>query len=433
MLILGLDVGSSSVKAALLRHGKIVGRLARASFPTKFDGVRAEVDPPAILHAIASAISDLGKPAQRADAIGLSVMSPAWIAMDRNGKPLTPIITHQDRRSAQVAAELERRVGEKRYLQIAGNRPFPGGISSGTAAWFAQHHPSILRRADLIGHLNTFLHRQLTGARIIDPSNASFTGLYETIKLGHWSEELCRAAGVATSKLPQILESDQIGGHVTPSAARHFGIRPGTPVMAGWVDTTGAIVLAGAKSGQLSNVSGSTDVLALCVNRPRPHPELLTRALGVGREWLSVGTIAAAGSALEWTRHQLFAEMTDENFYRLARKVSRAGAVDCKFQPYLAGDRTSMDQKRAAFEDLTLATTRDEMLTAVINALAAASAQRLHLLKTRGVTISHRVITSGGTAQALRQVLHRDWPGRWTFHHQEEATLRGLSILMPRP
>jgi len=167
MLTLGLDVGSSSLKAALLRRGKIVGALARASYPTHFDGTRAEVDPAKILRAIVKAIKDLGPRARRADAVALSVMSPAWIAMDRRGDPLTPIITHQDRRSGAEAAELERRVGRQNYLKIAGNRPFPGGISSSTAAWFAAHRPEILRKADLIGHLNTFLHRQLTGARIV--------------------------------------------------------------------------------------------------------------------------------------------------------------------------------------------------------------------------------------------------------------------------
>ena len=53
-----------------------------------------------------------------------------------------------------------------------------------------------MRRADLVGHLNTFLHRQLTGRRVIDPSNASFTGLYETVKQGGWSDELCRICGI---------------------------------------------------------------------------------------------------------------------------------------------------------------------------------------------------------------------------------------------
>jgi xylulokinase len=422
MLILGLDVGSSSVKAALLRGGKIEGALTRATYPTNFNGPRAEVDPAKILKAITTAIKDLGPRARRADAIALSVMSPAWIAMDRRGKSLTPIITHQDRRSVTEAAELERRVGPARYLKIAGNRPFPGGISSSTTAWFAANHPEILRKADLIGHLNTFLHCELTGQRVIDPSNASFTGLYETVKLGGWSELICDAIGIRKHQLPDILESDQIGGNLNGD----LGLPGGIPVMAGWIDTTGAIVLAGAKAGRLLNVSGSTDVLALCTNRPRPHPRLLTRALGAGRMWLSVGTIAAAGSALEWARRQLFAEMGEDRFYRLVRLCANGHSGGCRFEPYLAGDRTSMEAKQGAFTNLTLATTREQMLAAVVDSLAEVSAARLKLLATRGVKIDHRVITSGGTARGLRNVLQRDWPGKWSFQYQDEASLRGL-------
>ncbi len=399
MLILGLDLGSSSLKSALLREGKIVGAMARASYPTHFDGTRAEVDPAKILRAIVRAIRDLGPRARRADAVALSVMSPAWVAMDRRGKPLTPIITHQDRRSVTEAAELERRVGREEYLAIAGTRPFPGGISSSTAAWFAAHHPEILRKADLVGHLNTFLHWKLTRERVVDRSNASFMGLYETLKLGGWSRELCDAAGIRIRQLPEILESNQIGGRLTAQ----IGLPIGMPVMAGWIDTTGAIVLAGAEPGRLLNVSGSTDVLALCTDRPRPHPLLLTRALGVGRMWLSVGTIAAAGSSLEWMRCQLFSELDEGEFYRLVKKLARHKPVDCRFEPYLAGDRLSIEPKPAAFENLTLATTRQEMLVAVIDALAKASAERLKLLQTRGVPISHRVVTSGGTAKTLRR------------------------------
>src|SRR5436305_939354 len=110
MNLLGLDIGSSSVKAAVLHEGRIRGKTVRVLFPTIHDGVRVEVDPRSVLKAVSGAIHDLGRPAKSADAIALSVMSPAWVAMDAKGKPLTPIVTHQDRRSAQLAIELEKRI-----------------------------------------------------------------------------------------------------------------------------------------------------------------------------------------------------------------------------------------------------------------------------------------------------------------------------------
>src|SRR5436305_12230777 len=129
MTLLALDVGSSSVKAAVMREKRVVGQIVRAGYPTRHAGVRVEVAPNVLLKAIRDAIAQLGAAAKRIDVIGLSVMSPAWLAMDAKGKPLTPIITHQDRRSVEVAKALEQRVGKERYLSIGGNRPVPVGIS----------------------------------------------------------------------------------------------------------------------------------------------------------------------------------------------------------------------------------------------------------------------------------------------------------------
>ncbi len=379
MNILGLDIGSSSVKAGIVRNGQIIGSLTRDTYPTHFDGQKVEVDPQKVLKAIARAISELGPGCRKVDAIGLSVMSPAWIAMDRLGKPLTRLITHQDRRSVQIAHDLENRVGMKRFLSIAGNRPFPGGISITTLAWHVKHEPQIIRKADLIGHLNTFIHRQFTSERVIDPSNASFTGLYETLKQGTWSNELCQAAGITKSKLPDIYESNQIPGKISAAAARRFNLTEGTPLMAGMVDTSAALMLFGPSVGQLINVSGSTDVLSLCTNHPRPDEKLLTRALGVGKLWLSVGTLAAAGSAIVWAREQLFSDLSTDAFYKLVTKLARKpnqspAATPVIFEPYLAGERTSIDQKYASFSNLKLATTRQDLLESIIDSLAKASA-----------------------------------------------------------
>src|SRR5689334_16628208 len=111
-MILGIDIGSSSVKAALLRENRLIGTIARVPYATCFDGPRVEVDPPELLRAIHRAVADLGSRARRADAIALSVMAPAWIAMNKRGKPLTPIITHQDRRSVAEALAIEKRIGK---------------------------------------------------------------------------------------------------------------------------------------------------------------------------------------------------------------------------------------------------------------------------------------------------------------------------------
>src|SRR6185437_8278750 len=103
MKMLGIDIGSSSVKAAILVNGKLLRQAVRAEFETRHQGVRVEVDSDGVLRAVVKAIGQIGAAAKKADVIGLSVMSPSWVAMDRRGRALTPIITHQDRRSVVQA------------------------------------------------------------------------------------------------------------------------------------------------------------------------------------------------------------------------------------------------------------------------------------------------------------------------------------------
>lgn len=432
--MLAIDIGSSSVIAGLLKGRRVIRESARAFFRSRCDGPKVEVAPHDLLAAVGKAVGSLGRGPLAVDAVNLAVMCPAWVVMDRNGEPLTPIVTHQDRRSVAEALELEARAGAKRHLQIAGNRPFPGGISSTTWRWFKAHEPAALRGADLIGHLNTFLHRRFTGARVIDPSNASFTGLFQTMRLEGWSPELCEAADVPVGLLPEVLEADVIAGRVNAEGARLLRVRQGTPMLTGLMDGSAGMLLAGAKEGQLFNVVGSTDVLALCTSKPKPHPRLLTRALGIGRRWLAVSTLAAAASSIYWTRDQFFKEMPIEDFRKLVHRLSKAGpsaAGGVVFEPFMAGERTSIEQRRGAFSGITLATTRENLLSAVIEGLVKASAERLPLLREVGTPFLQDVAVSGGSDR-LDQILHRGWEGSWRFRSVTDATMRGLAMMEPR-
>jgi len=433
MKILGIDIGSSSVKAAVLRDGKVVGDVTRAAFKTRHDGVRVEVDANRVLAAIAEAVSDVGKAARDVELIALSVMSPSWVAMNARGKPLTPVITHQDRRSVDEAIELERRVGKEKFLEAAGNRAVPGGISVTTWLWFQRHEPQALKQADLVGHLSTLVHREFTGSRVIDPSNASFTGLYSTCDQSGWNDMLCDAAGVKKNLLPDVMESNQIGGKLTRSGAAKLGLTEGMPMLAGIVDTSAAMLLSDAAVGQFANNCGSTDVLGLLTARAIPRDNLLTRALGVGRKWMSVQTIAAAGSSLQWAHDQLFPDLKLPAFYKLVNKLAASdnedSTADVRFEPYLAGERTSVTQKQGSFTGLTLSTTRQQLLSAMIESLAAASAARIDIFKSLHVPMKRKVMVTGGGENGLAKLFHRDWPGHWKFYVETEATLRGLCKL----
>jgi xylulokinase len=274
----------------------------------------------------------------------------------------------------------------------------------------------------------------MTAARVTDPSNASFMGLYNVLKLDGWNERLMKLVGATEHQLPQLISADGVGGLVTRPAGRRFGLTHGTPVLVGMIDAGGAMLLAGARRGQLVNSAGSTDVLAVCTDKkPTPHERLLTRALGVDDKWLQVSTLAAGGSAINWLHEQLFRDLKDAAFRALLQKLAKTPVKSqASFDPYLAGDRMSIEQRSAAFTGLTLATTREDMLSAAVEAIAAASAARVELLRSTGVRLRRDVVVTGGVVDGLREVLYRDWPGgAWTFRVEEEASLRGLARLVP--
>ncbi len=166
---------------------------------------------------------------------------------------------------------------------------------------------------------------------------------------------------------------------------------------------------------------------------PRPHERLLTRALGMGRKWLAVSTLAAVASAIYWARDQFFSEWPIEQFraelFRLAGLGEKA-AGGVVFEPYMAGERTSIEQRKGAFTGLTLASTREHMLSAIIEGLIKASAERFPLLEATGTKLLPNVVVSGG-ADRLDKLMQRDWPGKWKFRSVTDATMRGLGTMMP--
>lgn len=428
-------MGSSSVKAAVLTDGKVSAGPVRHRYDTILEGVRVEIDPASVWDGVVGAVTELAP--GTVDLIGLTTLGPAFIAMNGNGEPLTRLVTHADRRSVAQARQLEREVGRNTLLEVTGNRPYPGGIASTTWRWYAENEPERLAGADLVGGLTTWLHRRMTGERVIDPSQASFMGVYRTTTLGGWEPGLVEAVKGKESHLPDVFEANRVAGRLRKDAARELGLPAGVPMQAGCLDGSAAMLAAmhehegEDRPGLLVNSVGSTDVLAMLIDEPKPMPRLLTRALGVGRRWVAVATLASVGTTLAWARRTLFPETASADFHALIEQLGTdSNSHGVRFRPYLAGDRTTLNQPRGGFSGLTLATTREHMLTAVVNGLAEASAARLPLLT---------VVRSPGpvvfvTGGAAADVMYRDWPARadgrnWTRRPVPEATLGGAAVL----
>ncbi|MGN6366740.1 MAG: xylulokinase [Phycisphaerae bacterium] len=441
MRTLALDIGSSSVKAAFHDGRRFLAR-TRVSYATLFHGNRVEIDPAALLRAVLTAGKNLH--AKNPDVISFCALSTGLTITNQHFKPRTNIITHQDRRSTHEALALTNRLGKTFLLRHTANLPYPGGIGTSSLAWLQQHHPALLKNAR-IGQLSSLVGNLLTNEWKIDPSQAVFLGLWD-IRSNKWNAELCRELRIPLDALPACHYADEPLGTLTPDLAKTWNIPAGTPVVGGFVDTSAAVLQTPMRPGQLTHNCGSTDVLALSLPTPHPAEGLLTRPVGTRPKkgeapWLSVLTIAASGSALEWARRELFGNMPEKSWIKLvqqtcnnihAKDLTNSTLPTCI--PTFSGNRATLEQPPgAAFGNLHLATTNQDLLASLLRALALQSAAHYHALAK--LHPPQRQVFSIGSLTDLASIMHRTWnPGKskHTFTQLEGDSMTGLIELACR-
>jgi sugar (pentulose or hexulose) kinase len=427
MQILALDVGTSSVKAAVLdtATSNPVRAIARTTYELRHPTPdAAEIAPDVLWQAVAAAAREAAA-GQRVDGIGFSVLTPALVLLDAGDRPVAPIWTHLDRRARPAARDVWAEVGDE-FLATTGNRPLPGGITA--LCWRQQLHDdsSLRRRVRHYLHVNGWLVLRLTGARAFDRGNACFTGLFGTLTDRQWSERWIGYFDLDPAWLPPVLCGSTTVGVLRPEAAAELGVPAGTPVKLGTADTSTAMLAAEMRHGDLLHVVGTTQVLAVLTNDPRPDPRRLTRFLGVGSDYIRVTHNPVGGVGLDWLRELCFRDQSADEFYTKSIPAADRRTPSVVLDPpFLGGDRLEIEAKRAGFRELTLATERLDLLAAVLHAMRE---QHAKALATLGMGTSFaRVFLTGGGAEVVRGLIPHYTGGNVHFLH--EGSLRGVARL----
>jgi len=435
MRILALDVGTSSVKAAVLdvTTAAPVGPIARAAYDLDAPVPdAAEIPAMRLWDAVTAAARDAvrqagvaGVAGKDVQGIGLSCMMPALVLLDRADRPLGPIWTHLDRRARPAARQVWGAVGQE-FFALVGNRPLPGGI---TAVCFRQQlsdDPYLAQRVGNYLHANGWLGLRLTGERAFDPANACFTGLFGTLTDQTWSKRWLDYFEVDASWLPPVIDGDALLGTLRAEAAAELGVTAGLPVKLGTADTSSAMLAAGMTKKDLLDEVGTTQVLSVLTDTPLPSPQRLTRLLGVGRSFVHVTHNPVGGAALDWIRGLCFREQSAQEFFQrtVPAALDRPTRVTLD-PPFLGGDRLEIEAHRAAFRDLELTTDREDLLTAVLQAMVRRHHAALAALGA-GERFE-RIFLTGGAEEVVHQLL----PAYRTMDVQllPEGSLRGVARL----
>jgi sugar (pentulose or hexulose) kinase len=428
MHILALDVGTSSIKAAVLDvvSAAPVGKVARVAYALDHPvSEAAEVPAERLWQAVATAAREVARAAEGLEGVGMSCMTPALILLDKADHPLGPIWTHLDRRSRPAARHTWAAVGPE-FLATTGNRPLPGGISA--VSWRQQldDEPYLCRRVRWYLHAKSWLGLRMTGERAFDRANACFSGLYGTLTDQAWSERWCRYFEIDPEWLPPVVCGSTTLGTLRSAAAADLGVPGGLPVKLGTADTSSAMLAARMGAGDLLHVVGTTQVLAAFTDKPQPGPQRLTRQLGVGTAFVHVSHNPVGGAALDWLHHLCFRDQSAHTFYeQTIPEVMRRQTISTLDPAYLGGDRLEIEAHRAAFRDLTLTTDRLDLAAALLQAM-----QRRHRDALAALGLGEqfqRVFLTGGAAEIVRRLLP-EYAGA-KVHFLEEASLRGVARL----
>lgn len=430
--ILAIDVGTQSLRACIINTELSVLERQKIPYsPRVTSRDRVEIDAEILWDALVQTCRNL-KQKNRVEAVTFSTLCPSLLAMDANGDPLHPIILHLDRRSFHQAQWALNRVGEENFLNVAGNLPIPGGISVTSLLWFRDHEPEIYFRKDVcFGHAVTFFLKRLTDRFVIDPSNASFTGLFNTVGYGDWDDRLLQPLEIEKHKLPEVILSTSIAGELINPVARVLGLSKSIPVIIGANDTTCASVGAGVdKAGDIMNTSGTVEILVLCLENPIVSKDHLLRTHAYPGKWLAMRTVGAGGASIEWFRVNFCKEMTKEIFYEeyLREVLSPNSIPEARFHPFLSGDRHRIRRKSGAFTRLTLNTTREDILLALIHGIISFQIESLSEWE-KTVPLSNTIYHVGGGASDAYTGYKQNMLKNYSFVQLGETTLTGAAIL----
>jgi xylulokinase len=384
-LLLGIDVGTSAVKAGVFEPaGRLLGLGRRAHAVSSPRPGWAECDPEVwwrgTLGALGDACREAGVGAADVGAIGVGVLFPCVVPLDEDGRALDPAILYCDGRSLAQVRAIEEAIGREAYQATIGNMLVPGTCAATSIAWLRDERPEVYRRAATFGFANTFLTGRLTGRLRADPSMAGLSGLMDIRDPWHWSGELAEAVGVDAARLPPLAGSADLVGHVTANASRQSGLAEGTPVVCGGGDVLASAVGGGAGSAETCvYIAGSTDCAALPMPAPTPDRRWANTAYVERGTWLGIGATTSTGASVEWFVREFLSEAGASGLARMTELAARAepGAGGTLFLPYLQGERTPVwdPLARGAFVGLSSATTLADLARAVLEGGAFAVRQ----------------------------------------------------------
>ena len=423
--LLGIDLGTTNVKALLCHADGREAACAQASYPCVIPREgwveqRAREWWDATVRAIREVLGAADGPFA---ILGVCVSSqaPTMLPLDGGGEPLFHGLIWMDKRSAPQCAQLMRRAGEEAYLKL-NHAPADPYYLLPKIMWFKENEPERFAEAAHIISTNGYINYRLTGELAWDDMQAELLTHCYDARRGTWSREAGEWAGVALERLlPPVRRAWDVIGGVTAEAARETGLPEGTPVLCGSADGLVAPLEAGlTRQGNMSLSLGTSTMLLYAYDRPKPEDcPLMHSWRKFDLPPVLSASVNTAGAALEW-----YARLYGESFGALAGESAvqalsslaegaPAGSGGLVFLPYLSGERAPLwdADLRGAFIGMSMSTERAHMARAVLEGTALAARHATCEARRAGASVLRCSAGGGGARSRLWLKIHASMLG----------------------
>jgi len=398
-LVLALDIGSSSTRAALFdAHGRrLAGTLHQVPYrlDTTPDG-GATLDPTRLVDAVAATIDGAlaAAPDASVQAVGVSTFWHSLMGVDRDGRARTPVYTWADTRAAGAAAHLRQTLDGEGHHRRTGT-VLHSSYPLAKLVWLQRAMPELAAGVHRWLSFGEYLFLTLLGEATCSISMASGTGLFDQARLT-WDPDALDAAGITSDDLSPISDEPVVGLRPT-FAARWPGL-----ARAAWFPALGDGACSNLGSGaigrgRLAITIGTTAALRLLwAGDPVPPPPGLWLYRLDARHVLLGGALSEGGNLHDWVCTRFRLPDPPERDAALAAMPPDSHGLT--WLPLLAGERSPgwEPHARGALAGLTLDTDPVAVLRAAMEAVAYRVALVARLLD--AAAPGERTIIASGSA-----------------------------------
>ena len=438
-MILGVDIGTTSIKMGVFKVIDNTLSLVR-QFTQEYEvniynnGLFGDIEQDKWKRAFTAGCKEMEDLITDVDIISLSGTTPGLTAMDKDGEALYPAILMLDQRSRKQAKFIIETVGMEHLLKTTANMPVAGGCSLASILWLKDNCPEIFNKTYKFGHSNTYIAHWLTGSFAIDPSSASLTALYNTVRNDFtWNEDIAATFGISPHRLPQIVPAYASVGRIRRSVAQNLGFGKEPAVLIGGNDAVLAAYSVGINEpGDIINVNGTCEITLVCLDRCLASANYNIRAHVLPNRWLTLHVMNAGGKALDWYKSLFCSELSTEEFYSefIPKAVDTWLNRDSQvtYVPYLMGSRYSQEPLKAQLLGLTQQTSREEILAAIVKGLC--EYQKNHLEEVgKSMPLQSTIYVTGGAVNTALIRAKSKWMRDCEYVHNEQSSVKGAAML----